>query len=197
VAGVDQPPPFIASTVGDLMVFPVLGAIVDESVEVIDTFIAAMRAAFNPFDAVQPPLGGGSETVRFIAGDVAPMELWDAHAAGCDCREPFLWVRMTQRFRTRDFPNPATEPEACELPRVIGIELGIGRCAALQPTVDWREIEREAQISLDDSWRMEMALCHAVARCKHQDRLIATRAVVPHGPQGGVIGWAATAFVKL
>jgi hypothetical protein len=169
----------------------------DEASNVVNSFIAAMLAAFNPNDAVMPPLGGGSETVRFLAGDVIPLELWDAHTDASNCNEPFLWVRMTRRFRTVSFPSAETGEVDCNMPRVISLEIGVGRCSALQAEVNWPEIQTEAEISLDDSWRVELALCHVVTQMKEQGRMIAIGEIVPFGPEGGVIAWSATAHVKL
>lgn len=170
----------------------------DPAEEVVNAFIAAMRKAFNPDDAVQAPIGGGSTVVRFVAGDVAAMELWDAHAAGGDCKEPFLWVRLMRRYRSKTFPTPSPASDNCELPRVVDIEVGVARCAAISEdgTVDWEQVAQEAEISRDDSWRIELALCIAgsALRKNHQ---VATNTVLPTGPEGGVIGWGGTAAVQL
>jgi hypothetical protein len=185
----------MTTTVGEFL--PTGPPINDEASNVVNTFIAGMLAAFNPSDAVMPPLGGGSLTVRFLAGDVVAMELFDAHTDQAGCDEPFLWVRVSRRFRTTSFPSPETGPAACPLPRVITVEIGVGRCAKLSAEVNWTDIESEAEISLDDSWRIELALCHIITAFKEQNRLISVAEIVPIGPEGGVLGWAATANVIL
>jgi hypothetical protein len=186
----------VTTTIADPFV-PTGPPVNDEASNVINSFIGEMLAAFNPDDAVMPPLGGGSNTVRFLAGDVIPLELWDAHTSASDCDEPFLWVRMTRRYRTSSFPAADTAAVAIMLPRVISLEIGVGRCSALSAEVDWGEIQTEAEVSLDDSWRIELALCNAVAQMKKQDRLVSIGEIVPFGPEGGVIAWSATAHVKL
>jgi len=176
---------------------PATSPVEDDASLVVNTFISAMLAAFNPADPVQPPLAGGSTVVRFFAADAVPLELWDAHATGSNCAEPFLWVRMTKRYRSRDFPTPSSESFACSLPRVIGLEIGVGRCSSLSVTPDWDQVQLEAEYSLDDSWRLELALCRAVSDMQAQNRLVSIDSIVPFGPEGGVIAWSATAAVKL
>lgn len=177
---------------------PSIEPVEDDASHVINTFMAVMLEAFDPNDSVQPPLGGGSTTVRFLAGDMIPLELWDAQVMGdAACAEPLLWVRMTRRFRFKNFPASSNEAVACSLPRAIGIEIGVGRCCALETTTDWTVIQTEAEVSLDDSWRIELALCRASSQMKAQDRLISIGDVTPTGPEGGVVAWSATAVVKL
>jgi hypothetical protein len=170
----------------------------DPAEEVINAFITALKQAFNPHDVVQPPEGGGSETVRFVAGDVVPLELWDAHAqGGSDCAAPFLWVRLMRRSRARDMTIERTLPNACGQLRVIDIEIGVGRCAALGETVDWAAIAKEAEISRDDSWRIDLALCMAGDALRTAGHQIAVGTVVPYGPEGGVIAWSGDAKISL
>lgn len=171
---------------------------IDPAEEVVNAFITALKAAFNPNDAVQPPLGGGSTTVRFMAGDAIPLNLWDPQATGSlGCNQPFLWVRLMRRSRARDMTIQRTLPSACPELRVIDVEIGVGRCAALDETIDWDAIAREAEISRDDSWRIDLALCMAGTQLRHAGHQIAVGTVVPYGPEGGVIAWIGDAKISL
>lgn len=166
---------------------------------VINTVITAMKDVFNP-ESVQPPLGGGSTDVRVFAGDAAPLSAWDAHRAECECGQPFLWVRLMRRYRSKEFPAPYVGPNPCPLPVVAAIEVGVGRCAAMTAEgCDWDTYAEEAEISLDDSWRIELALCRATAILTREDcaELTATDAVIPYGPEGGVVAWIGTIYIAV
>lgn len=163
--------------------------------EAVQAFTEAMQEVFDPSI---PPLGGGNTVVRFIAGSTVALELWDAHADGCACAEPFLWVRLVRIYRSKVFPAEIVDGNNCGLPEVAQIEIGVGRCASLgnsDGTVVWDEIESEAVVSLDDSQRISRALC--LARAKLDETSVAVGSIVPSGPDGGVIAWAGIAFVQL
>lgn len=169
----------------------------DAAIYVVNAFVGAMKAAFNPDDAIQPPLGGGSTVVRFVAGEVLPLQMWDAHAIGIGCNEPLLWVRLASQYRSKNFPEPTVDIEACPLPRVVRIEVGVGRCSTIPENgiADWKAIAREAEISLDDRWRLDLALC--AAKGFLPNNAFATDSIVPSGPEGGVTAWAGLARVQL
>lgn len=170
----------------------------DPAFEVINAFIAALKLAFDP-DQTNPPDGGGSKNVRFIATDGAPQAAWDAHSVqGSECGEPFLWVRVVRRYRSKNFPEPAININACELPEVIPVEVGIARCAPTSMTAEptWEQYATEADISLDDSWRLSKALCIAT-KALGREHEVGTDIIHPFGPEGGVLGWSAQAYVSL
>ena len=170
----------------------------DTAIEAVNAFILAMKQAFNPADAVQPPLGGGSDKVHFVAGDVVPLEMWDSFAQGTNCLEPFLWVRLVRRFRSKVFPAETIDDSNCSLPRVVRIEVGIGRCAVLPRSngiYDWDQLAVAAEVSMDDSYRIELALCRA--RSLLINNAVATDTIAPFGPEGGVTAWAGTALVQI
>lgn len=170
----------------------------DPAGAVVNAVITAMKKLFNPNDPVFPPLGGGSTIVRFLSGSVVPLSLWDAHAQGTDCQEPFLWVRLVRSFRSQVFPAPIVDKESCGLPEVLQIEIGVGRCASLgnsDGTVDWTEIAREAEVSLDDRRRLGIVQCY-VKRLL-EDHAVGADTLVPSGPDGGVVAWAGTIYVQL
>lgn len=181
---------------------PSSGPRIDEAILVVNTFIAALLDAFNPADSIQPPLGGGGAAVHFLSGEVVALELFDAQAIGSNCSDPFLWVRAVDRFRWRDFPAPYTGALAgdCEYPSAMTVEMGIARCTSLDAsgsTINWAKIGEEARIGLDDSWRIQLALCAAVPQLHKQSRLVAIRPVIPQGPAAGVQAWATVTTVSL
>lgn len=146
----------------------------------------------------QNPLGGGTTTVHLLAGDIVPLAMWDAHSAGGqNCREPFAWVRMMQRFRTKQFPAQSIDTGPCTGTPVAAIEVGVGRCATLGETIDWKAVDNEAAISREDSRRLELMLCGTAK--KLQDDLTAQVGIDtlnPYGPEGGVTAWTGILFVS-
>ena len=167
----------------------------DTASDIIDTFTVALRKAFNPNDPVCPPLGGGSTTIYFLAGD-GGLPPWNP-----TCDEPFLWVRAANRYRTRttEFPAAYIGDKNCtnpDLTPVLAIEIGIMRCTTLLDEPDWNRLTNEANISLDDSWRIEKALCVAATTWRRKDRLVATDTVTPFGPDGGVTAWTGMAYAQ-
>lgn len=168
--------------------------------DIVAAFTQAMREAFNPDDAVQPPLGGGSTEVHLFAGDGIPLATWNAHAEGDGCDNPFLWVRVMRRYRTVQFPTPVIDITACETPRAVAIEIGVGRCAVVDLEPTWEDYDREALISLDDGWRIELALCRArdlVTRGNPQlGQAFGTDVITPYGPEGGVVAMTGIGYVQ-
>jgi hypothetical protein len=165
---------------------------------VIDIVVAAQTAmlkAFNPTDAIQPPLGGGSEMCRVIIGAAVALELWDAHAVGTNCKEPFMWVRLHRRFHSQQFPAPVIDTTTCTLPEVVELEIGIGRCSKVSEVIDWKNQALEGAVALDDSWRMSLAACLFRDILSTQDVGIGT--TNPFGPEGGVVGWITTLFAAI
>lgn len=165
----------------------------------INALMQAMREAFGP-SSEQPPLGGGSSDVKFFAGDAIPLAAWSAHSDGnTDCSVPFLWVRLERRYRSKDFPAPWVGPAPCDVPVVYSLELGVGRCAVVDPEPSWKDYQDEAEISLDDSWRVQLAMCRAASLLRRTTATVLTAedGVVPFGPEGGVIAWIGTMYVQL
>ncbi|UYL88132.1 hypothetical protein SEA_EVAA_21 [Gordonia phage Evaa] len=164
--------------------------------DIITVFVAAMREAFTP-DSEFPPIGGGSTDVRVFAGDGIPIETWNAHADnGCD--NPFLWVRLVRRYRTENFPSPSTSPSNCSLPRAAAIEVGVGRCAVVGLEPSWEDYANEAEVSIDDSWRIELALCRALAKAREQHlaHAGASDLIAPYGPDGGIVAYLGMGYVQ-
>ena len=156
----------------------------DPALPVIDQFIAAMKWAFE------------TDTVRFFAGEGAPAAAWDAHYNETNCEQPFLWVRAMQRYRSERFPDPVIASRNCDLPRVLAVELGAARCAVIDQGPSWADYHAEAVTTLGDSHRLEQALCRAGVLLRADSYAVATDTIAPVGPEGGVIGWTAEAYVQ-
>lgn len=183
-----QPPPPDGRAVGDLM-----AGCTDPATEIVASCVTAMLWSFDP-EGPCPPAGGGSTAVRFFAGDIAPPSVWNTFSDESGCKGPFLWVRAMQRYRTKQFPEPAiTGP--CEGLRVLPVELGVARCALTEESPTWEELDDEADVSLDDSWHIEQALCKLRQLLNKGDYKIATGTVDPYGPTGGIIQWTGLAYV--
>lgn len=176
----------------------------DPASDVVNAFVVAMKAAFNPADSVQPPLGGGSTDVRFFASDGAlPTSVWDPDNGGlaAGCRDPLLWVRVDRRYRAkaRDFPAAFVGDKDCkdaDVVRALAVEVGIARCSDMSAKPKWSALEREAEVSLDDSWRIETALCLAATALRKAKHAVATDTIAPLGPEGGLIAWTGMAYVS-
>lgn len=165
---------------------------------VVNQVICAMREYFRP-DV--NPVGGGSEIVRLFAGDQLPLEAWDAHTNddSCGCAAPFLWVRLMRRYRSESFPQPTIQEGHCSLARVIAVEAGVGRCAAIEMPTSWEAYAQQAEISMDDSWRLESALCRAGQLSNQKECAIRTSAdaITPYGPEGGVLAWRGVLYAEI
>ena len=167
---------------------------VDPASEVINTITRSLRAGFTP-DSECPPVGGGATDIRFFAGDGAPLAAWDAHASGQGCDNPFLWVRAMRRYASETFPTPVLDTSPCAMLRVIAVEIGVGRCAVVDAEPSWEDYAREAEISLDDSWRIERVLCHAAGVLRKAGHQVGTDTIAPYGPEGGIIAWTGVVYV--
>lgn len=169
----------------------------DPAVAAIGVVIQALADAYSPTSSY-PPTAGTNE-VRFFAGEGPATAVWNPHTEGLEqfgCDHPFLWVRAARRYRTASLPEAYAGPNTCRYPRVIAVEVGVARCAVIELQPSWDDYENEAVISLEDSWRIEMALCTAAARLKDEDYLTATDEIVPVGPEGGIIAWSGTIFIQ-
>lgn len=168
---------------------------------ILNKIICAMREVFDPASSY-PPLGGGSTVVRAFAGDATPMAAVDFHVNETGCgNDPFLWVRLARRYRSQTFPQPYVGPDGCAAQVVVAVEVGVARCAVIETGdgPDWDALANEAEISLDDSGRIELALCRASALMKSANcsDMQAVDAVVPYGPDGGVIAWTGTIYAAV
>jgi hypothetical protein len=173
----------------------------NEGVEcIINKTICAMREVFDP-NSSNPPLGGGTNTVRVFAGAATPLAAVDIHVNDCGCDgDPFLWVRLVNRYRSKTFPQPYVGADNCATQIAVGVEVGVARCAVISTEgADWKALAEEAEISLDDSGRIELALCRAASlmRSSSCSDMQAIDAVVPYGPDGGVIAWTGTLYAAV
>ena len=174
----------------------------DPSTCVINAVIGALRENFLPSSA-DPPMGTGTDNVHLFGGDVFPIEAWDyfrgPENAGCD--ERFIWVRLVRRYRSREFPTPYLGADSCGVPVAIAVEVGVARCSVVLTTesCDWDCYATEAEIGLDDGWRIECALATASARIRdaYCSAAVALDSVQPFGPEGGVVAWTSVLYAQL
>lgn len=166
----------------------------DPAVSVIAAAVAALAKWFDP-DQPCPPVGGGSTNVRFLPGGEGELPVW--------CDEPLLTVRVLQRYRSSAaiFPGPlevSVQRCADGAINVIAVELGVARCSVVGREAEplWSDIASEASASLDDSWRIQQALCDMRA-LRSKSRAVSTDSVNPSGPEGGVSMWAGVAYVQV
>lgn len=163
--------------------------------DAVTTVIGAVKEGFDP-DSECPPVGGGSATVRFFTWEGAPLAAWDAHNSGGEgCDEPFLWVRLVSRSRTVAFPQEEISSGPCKGQKMAPLEIGVGRCSALEGEVDWKQLAAEAEISLDDSWRLEQIMCRASRLLAEAGHAAGIDTIVPYGPEGGVTAWMGVLYV--
>lgn len=168
----------------------------DPASEIVSAYMTALAEAFDPSSPC-PPDGGGSTVVRFFGGDAIPMAAWNAHTSGGEeCSVPFLWVRVLRRYRSAVFPGQDVGVDSCALPRVLALEVGVGRCAVIDADPSWADYAREAEVSLDDSWRIELALCRAAGAVRSLGYSAGIGEVSPFGPDGGVVAWMGEAYVQ-
>lgn len=168
----------------------------------VNHVIAALKVAFAP-DSIDPPMGGGTADVRFFHADVLPLAWFNAHMSGWECEnaEPFIWVRVVSRYASSNFPTPDTSPSCKQ--RAAEIEVGIARCAYVGngDDVDFEALLTDANVSLDDSRRIEKALCLASAKITAPENgcgnNTATDILQPWGPEGGAFAWVTSLYVQL
>lgn len=162
----------------------------DPAAEVVATVIESLRAWFSPAAPAEPP------EVRFFAGDGPAMAAWDSHASQ-GCEQPFLWVLAQRRYHSHTFPAPTIDTNPCGLSRVISLQIGVGRCVNVDEIPQWETYAAEAARSLDDSWRIEQALCHASKQLVTDGAQVGVDTLLPYGPEGGVVAWTGVIYVSL
>ena len=159
----------------------------DNAREVIDTAQAVLLDFFGPRDTA-PALVGTVDTVRLFAGDGIPLAAWNSIDG---CGDTFVWVRAARRYRSQAFPALTIDTAPCGLLKVIAVEVGVASCASMDEQPRWEDYAREAAESMDTAWRLEEAMCVMSRRLRRDDseRLTGTDAVMPYGPDGGVLAW--------
>lgn len=167
----------------------------------VDHTTYALKILFSP-DSVDPPLGSGTEDVKFFHADAIPLPWFHAHVDGdCDNATPFIWVRVVSRYKSTTFPTPDLSGACAQ--NAAEIEFGVARCSYLDDhgDVDFDKLRTEANVSLDDSRRLEKAACLAAARMLKSDTKCANNTarelIQPVGPEGGVVGWVTSLYVQL
>ena len=166
----------------------------DPALEAVSAAMQAMREAFDPGSAC-PPEAGGSTTVRFLASD-GGLPFWDGW-----CKEPLLWVRVDRRYLStrQTFPAAFVKSQDCrDHPiNVLALEVGVARCSSAEQEPRWDDLEQEALIGLDDSWRIEKALCRFGGLRRAKGHAAATDTIAPVGPEGGVMAWTGMAYTQI
>lgn len=160
----------------------------DPASAVIDSVIAAMKTVFSPTSDC-PPVGGGSTTVQFFAGEGAPID-------EVNCDSPMLWVRLAGRYRSEIFPDPSMTLSPCAATEVITVEIGVARCASVEVQLTAAQYAQEAETSLDDSWRIGKVMC-LVSGTLSNDHQVGTDVVSPYGPEGGVVVWTSNLYISI
>lgn len=169
----------------------------DTTARVVGLVVEQLRVLFTP-EQERPPLGGGTELVQVVAGEAAPPPVWMGGQDCSDCGGPYLWVRLTRRFRSEVFPEEARRG-SCRSRRAFALEVGVARCAPMELEPCPSDLEQQALVQWDDSWRLDVALCRALSAAEELGA--ATDSVLgvgePWGPEGLVIAWLQTAVVQL
>ena len=174
---------------------------IDPARAILDEFVTAMGAAFNPNDAVATPKGGGTSNVRVFAGEGELPASLIVNTGSGECVEPLVWVRLAQRYLARDtgFPDAFTGRLGCgeaDVHPALAVEVGVGRCSTMEDDPAWDTLADEADISLDDSYRLMLGVELARVRLQGWARAFAADTVAPFGPHGGVIAWTGMAYVS-
>ncbi len=167
---------------------------IDPASKVIDALILALRNAFDPAGPC-PTDDKVAPTVRFFAGDEPPTPAWTSHTQSVGCDTPFVWVRPVKRYRSEQFPDPTVVMNRCATIRVIELEVGVARCAVTEAVPSFEDLAVDAERSLDDSRRVEIALC-AAAKTLSMNHQVGYESILPFGPEGGILGWTAQAFIS-
>ena len=167
----------------------------DTAVTIIGLAVTRLEQVFSP-TASTPPLGGGTDRVWIVAGEVVVPPPWVGTDSDCDGCGPYVWIRLVRRWRTEVFPNEAVSAQ-CGAQKAITIEAGIARCHPIDADAD--ELEQIAAVQWDDSWRIDRALCVAMEDARREG--IATDTQLgpgePIGPDGLVIAWLQQAHIEL
>lgn len=171
----------------------------DKAVGVIGAVEASLGRWFGP-DSEFPPIGGAIEQVHVLAGDQVAPPPWVGISEDCSNCSAYLWVRLVARWRTgqsANQPPSAAVIAKCNQSRGITIEAGVARCHPLEGTRD--ELEQHALIQLDDSWRIDNALCAGMKAAEKAG--FATNTGIgtgePWGPEALLLIWTQKAFAQL
>lgn len=174
----------------------------DQASDIITAYVKALRDTYHPKGPC-PPVNG-STNVRLLTGAGPAAAAFDLHRAQTkDCKEPMLWVRLARRYRVQpggSLAQPVIDNavRCLDTPRVVQVEIGVARCAVAeqQRNVKWDDYQLEAEQALDDSARIENALCLAGSALRAKGHLVGSNTIDPYGPEGTVILWVGVAYVQ-
>lgn len=139
--------------------------------------------------------------MHVLAGDIVAPPPWVGVSSCDDCEcGAYLWVRLVARWRTGQSQNQAASTIVlgkCNERRGITIEAGIARCHPLDATPE--ELEHHALVQMDDSWRIDNALCAAMQDSEREQAATDTGLGTgePIGPEGLVLCWVQRAYAQL
>lgn len=170
----------------------------DPALSIITVIKGVLQQVFDPNGECPPD--AGTTDVRFFAADshaLPPVLL-----PGADDCNPVVWLRVDRRYRAlrSAFPQAFVGDQPCNTPdavNVLAVEIGVTRCTSLEVNPDWDEIDQEALTALDDSWRIEKAMCAISGRLRTKQRAVATDTVAPIGPDGGVQAWTGMVYIQI
>lgn len=150
------------------------------------------------------PFGGKipAERVQHRVGSQVVLDGFSDVDGTGEC-EGLVWLTVLRRYRTSEFPVESFESGNCSQPRAVLVQLGVARCSATMtddggpPNPD--DVHMEAIRGLDDSARLDRALCAAADLLDEQGMISgwAADAAEPVGPEGGVITWVQQAAFRL
>lgn len=164
--------------------------------DLVNDAIAALSYVYDPTIVCPPPDLTEIPPIRFFAGEAAPSSAFDAITNNPGCDVPFIWVRLSSRYKSRVFPTPATGSVDCDLLNVAALEVGVAWCAITEQYPTVQQYATEAETSLDHSWRLEKALCKLMKIAGAKNRLVSIDTIAPYGPEGGILAWSTTAFIS-
>lgn len=164
---------------------------------IIAEVMAQLRVQFHE----GTPLGGAVPIER-IQHRIGAEVVLDGFDGNDDC-DALVWVSILRRYRTVDFPSEAYEIDNCRVGKAITIVVGIARCTSMMDDYgnppDPDQVAHEAVVGIDDSSRLDAALCRAGRVLEDDGRAngFALDAAEPMGPSGGIVAWVQQASFRL
>lgn len=161
----------------------------------VATLLEALRVLFTT-DGENAPVGGITGQPQLRAGDGVPaLDNFD------ECS--LLFLNITGRYRTTQFPQQAIENAHCGTSFVLEVQIGVARCSVALDYAgnlpDAATMEAEFNAQEDDADRLDRALC-VTAREAQRNNIIhdwAPQATEVVGPEGGTVAVVSKALFHL
>lgn len=176
----------------------------DPVVVIVGTILEKLRDNF--VDSSVEPLGGYTSQPQHRGGLLVALDGFgdDGRDTNGQCNT-LLWAQVLRIYRARTFPMEELVGTPCGGIRVVQVQVGLARCAALPDEngnpPDPADLEREALVLLDDARRLELSLCQAAKAIGPTGRDVSGQVVIgawePVGPEGGVVSGVMTANFQL